>query len=99
MSEQGISPDQTPIYRLTRHGLKSVGQALFGDLWQSELARHLGVQPRAVQRWLSGERDIPKDLHHKLKILTDQRASGLMLARSNLERIGQPIKHSERGDI
>lgn len=26
---------------------------LFGPLWQSEAARHLGVTPRTISRWLS----------------------------------------------
>ncbi len=39
--------------------LKSAGEALFGDRWQSDLARELDVDSRRVRQWLSGDRSIP----------------------------------------
>lgn len=36
----------------------TVGRILFGDVWQSELARAMRVSDRTVRRWASG-RDLP----------------------------------------
>lgn len=35
------------------------GEALFGPQWQSPLARALGVNLRTVQRWASGQNNVP----------------------------------------
>jgi predicted transcriptional regulator len=37
----------------------AVGRALYGDRWQSDIARDLGVSDRTIRRWVSGE-DIPR---------------------------------------
>jgi transposase-like protein len=39
--------------------LTAVGCALYGDRWQSDIARDLGVSDRTIRRWVSGE-DIPR---------------------------------------
>ena len=39
--------------------LESVGKALYGDRWQSDLSRGLGVDSRRVRQWMSGDRPIP----------------------------------------
>ena len=40
--------------------LRKVGEALFGNQWQTDLARALGLSsPRRVRQWLSGDRPIP----------------------------------------
>ena len=36
-----------------------VGRALYGDRWQSELARALDVAGRTVRRWAAGEYEVP----------------------------------------
>lgn len=33
--------------------------ALFGKNWQTEFARHSGVDARTVRRWKAGDREIP----------------------------------------
>jgi DNA-binding transcriptional regulator YdaS (Cro superfamily) len=35
--------------------LRAAGEALYGAVWQSALAHALGVNPRTLRRWLSGE--------------------------------------------
>jgi hypothetical protein len=35
--------------------LREAGLALYGDIWQSALARALGVNVRSVRRWTTGE--------------------------------------------
>lgn len=44
---------------LTHDHLNAVGTALYGPLWQSQLARDLDVAVRTVQRWAGGEFEIP----------------------------------------
>lgn len=44
----------------THDHLNAVGTALYGPLWQSQLARDLDVAVRTVQRWAGGDFDIPE---------------------------------------
>lgn len=37
-----------------------MGRSLFGNLWQSRLARALGRSDRTVRRWLAGEYPVPE---------------------------------------
>lgn len=39
--------------------LIEVGQALYGDQWQSAFARALDVTPRTMRYWVSGQKPIP----------------------------------------
>jgi hypothetical protein len=40
--------------------LTAAGKALYGDKWQTDLARDLGLSDgRRVRQWLTGERPIP----------------------------------------
>ena len=55
-----------------------VGEALYGAAsWQSEIARALGVNPRSVRYWASGERPIPANVWAELRDLVDQRGKAL----------------------
>ena len=56
--------------------LEKIGVALYGPRWQADLARDLGVAPRSVQRWLTGDRGIP-DLRQELIDLINQRSTEL----------------------
>lgn len=44
---------------VTDPNLKRAGEALYGDRWQSALARDLGVGDRRVREWVAGDRRIP----------------------------------------
>ena len=35
------------------------GRALFGSLWQAEMARAIGKSDRTVRRWAKGEQAVP----------------------------------------
>jgi hypothetical protein len=39
--------------------LGRIGQALYGDRWQRQLARALGISDRTVRRWVLSESEIP----------------------------------------
>jgi transcriptional regulator with XRE-family HTH domain len=45
---------------MTSAELRALGLAAWGPEWQSPLARALGVSPRLVRRWASGEVPIPE---------------------------------------
>ena len=57
---------------MTNNQLEQAGQLLYGDLWQSALARALNVDSRTVRRWLSGDsaikQSISKEIDELLKI-------------------------------
>lgn len=42
--------------------LRRIGESLYGEHWQSPLARDLAVAVRTVQRWAAGSRAIPSSL-------------------------------------
>lgn len=47
--------------------LRQCGEALYGDTWQSNLARELGLSDaRRVRQWLSGDRPIPAWVWHDI---------------------------------
>jgi len=45
---------------LTAAELRALGLAAWGHEWQSPLARAVGVTPRTVRRWASGDTPIPE---------------------------------------
>lgn len=57
--------------------LAKVGAALYGPLWQSELARSLEVNVRTVQRWAGGRVPIPYDVRSELRQLIHERREDL----------------------
>jgi len=58
--------------------LERIGQALYGDRWQRQLARALGVSDRTVRRWVIHESDIPWSfLNEKLPALFKARMENL----------------------
>ena len=64
--------------------LRALGFALFGDLWQSPLARELGVADRTVRRWIRSDTAIPADVWPRLAAIADRRLELLQTARAAL---------------
>lgn len=64
-----------------RRGLLiSAGQLLFGERWQTELARALGLSDgRRIRQWLSGDRPIPVGIWDDLRKLLKDRSSEIAL--------------------
>lgn len=58
---------------MTPDELRALGLALYGYEWQSPLARALGVTPRSVRFWASGQRPVPPPLVEKIAALTGAR--------------------------
>jgi len=46
--------------------LSRIGEALYGDRWQTQLARALGISSRTVRRWVLYEAQIPWPLLHEI---------------------------------
>lgn len=51
--------ESTDAHRMTPEQLKNAGELLFGNQWQSDLARALDVDSRRVRDWLQERRPIP----------------------------------------
>lgn len=56
--------------------LAKIGQALYGERWQSALARDLGVSDRTMRRWAAGTHQQP-DLRAELLAIVRQRRDDL----------------------
>lgn len=54
--------------------LHEAGAALYGQQWQSALARDLDVSDRTLRRWAAGG-DVPSGLYLDLLRLTQERAA------------------------
>ena len=64
---------------MTLPEFRAVALALYGHEWQSPLARALGVTPRTVRRWASGESPLPGWLEEKLTGLAGARDTGPLI--------------------
>ena len=57
--------------------LQEVGEALYGPLWQSPLARDLEIADRSVRRWVAGQYPVPDWLWPKLAAICAKRGAAL----------------------
>jgi len=57
--------------------LRRVGEALYGDQWQTPLSRELEVADRTVRRWLSGRMQPHPDITAYLYRLVCERRDAL----------------------
>ena len=76
--------------------LEQVGQALYGDRWQSNLARALSVNDRRVRQWLSAERPIPSGLWTDISVLLRAKRATCDALLVELETHLQPISPPEK---
>ena len=60
------------------------GEALYGERWQSPLARDLGVTSRAVRHWCSERHACPSDIADRLLPLLRNRAEALRVVTDAL---------------
>ena len=54
---------------LTKEDLVKYGMALFGNQFQTDLAKALDVNDRTMRRWLSGESPVPEKVGNDLGVL------------------------------
>jgi hypothetical protein len=74
--------------------LRRIGEALYGEHWQSPLARDLAVAVRTMQRWAAGSRAIPSSLWPQAERLLGARACEIAEIRQLLAR----TPHAAEGD-
>ncbi|KMO15953.1 hypothetical protein [Methylobacterium platani] len=75
--------------------LAVAGEALFGSEWRRALAAALGVDPRLVQRWAGGQREIPGTVAPALLALLGREASGLEGRALAMRRAAAAIAEAE----
>lgn len=69
-----LEEDQGDAYRL-----HEIGTAMFGQSWQSDMARALGMKDaRRVRYWASGEREVPAGVWGDLRSLCQDRGQRLV---------------------
>lgn len=68
--------------------VREVGPLLYGEQWQSPLARALGVSVRTVQRWAADRSVPPAGVRAELEALVKRR-------RAELDVIASVIKAPE----
>ena len=62
------------IFQKTPDGLRMAGESLYGKLWQSDLARDLGVSRRMIVYMTAGEKKIPERQWRYIAALLEQKA-------------------------
>jgi hypothetical protein len=65
--------------------LETIGQALYGNQWQRDLARALGVADRTMRRWYSGATPIPSGAYADMQKLCLERSAELKTLAGRLE--------------
>lgn len=66
--------------------LIKAGNLLFGERWQSDLARAVDVGDRRVREWVSGERSIPPGIWVDIAALLRQRSNEGLNLLAELDR-------------
>jgi len=54
---------------MTADELRTIGEKLYGTLWQAKLSRVLPVNTRTIRSWLSGRREIPEANAERIRAL------------------------------
>lgn len=54
--------------------LRDAGEALYGPLWQTNMARALNISDRTVRRWVAGDEDLPAGVAADLWRLCEERS-------------------------
>lgn len=57
--------------------LRTAGPLLYGEYWQCETARLLGVTDRSVRHWLAGTRTAPKRIVEELDAALRERLAAI----------------------
>lgn len=66
--------------------LKLVGEILYGERWQTPLARDLGVTDRTVRNWCAEKHDCPHDLAERLLPILLERSERVLAVITTIER-------------
>lgn len=80
-----------------RNLITTVGEVLYGATWQSNLARDLRVNVRTVQRWATGETDLPKSIVDEIISVATSRKKNIENTIEFLKKINR-FQNSTVGD-
>ena len=67
---------------MTPDDLRTLGEAMYGPRWQSQVARDVGVQFRTVARWAVGDTKISPEKAGLLRSIARDRIRALSSALS-----------------
>ncbi|HEX3885562.1 MAG TPA: hypothetical protein VHW66_23115 [Stellaceae bacterium] len=62
---------------MTPNDIAAAGRALYGERWQTSVARDLHVSDRTVRRWLTGEFAIPAEAERGIRSAVEDRLETL----------------------
>lgn len=68
--------------------LVETGRALYGERWQSEIARALDVSDRTVRRWIAGNEEPRPGIYVDLLRIVVERQAELDDVAERLKQIG-----------
>lgn len=63
-----------------------IGELLYGKVWQSQLSRDLGFDPRRIQQWKSGVKPIPAGVWIDLIFIVNNRVADVLKAREIMDK-------------
>lgn len=75
---------------MTTKLLRDAGEALYGPLWQSAIARDLGMSDRHVRRLASGASDLTPGMAMDLLRIATERAAALDSVIERLQAASTP---------
>ena len=78
-----MTSDSDSILTLVRRA----GETLYGTAWQSELARSLGVTPRAVRHWMERKNAPRPDVLPKILLILKERQGQASLLIEEIDAI------------
>lgn len=55
------------LHSMTAEELRAAGEVIWGERWQTPLARRLGVDPRTVRYWVAGRMEVPPARAHVIR--------------------------------
>ena len=67
--------------RLDMPDLHTIGRALYGERWQTDLSKALGVSERTVRRWVAGQEPPPGAWADMARVAESKAAELQRLAR------------------
>jgi len=98
MTKQDATAPPPPAFAgeaLSADELRAIGELLYGEHWQSDLARALDVGPRTVRFWAAGDprRPVPAGVAGEIRELAATRLAqiGAWLDRAAPGYLGSPV--------